>query len=324
MFDSESIKDSQVEFFRQNDIIEFPCFCISRQGGRTAMEILSRALILEGKYTYLGQNLTGFRSMGTNTFVIRFGDTPEIPPGISINNPKGILIMHDAMLRPKKGMDAFLTQLSVQDAMNQVKTGILMVSSAKAPEELAYHFPFEGSVATVDAEAIFSEHVGIQPAPSGITALGLFAAATENLVSLDALKESVMLHERLKMKVREANVLCLEDAYHQTKIAYNMKFDVPDQDTTVKSLDDLERKSVSTKWRRKLPVCETKLCNCARCVSAYMCPEAAITWKDEVMDIDYDVCKACGTCMVECVRDAITMNDAEKATAAKKREGAKR
>jgi Pyruvate/2-oxoacid:ferredoxin oxidoreductase delta subunit len=33
------------------------------------------------------------------------------------------------------------------------------------------------------------------------------------------------------------------------------------------------------------------------------------------MDINYDVCKACGTCMVECVRDAITMEDAEKAMA---------
>jgi Pyruvate/2-oxoacid:ferredoxin oxidoreductase gamma subunit/Pyruvate/2-oxoacid:ferredoxin oxidoreductase delta subunit len=321
MIDIDTIKESQAEFFRQNDIIEFPCFCISRQGGRTAMEILTRALILEGKYTYLGQNLTGFRSMGTNTFVIRFGDTPEIPPGISINNPKGILIMHDAMLNPKKGMDAFLTQLSVQDAMGQIKSGLLMVSSAKAPEELAYHFPFEGTVATVDAEAIFSKHVGIQPAPSGITALGLFAAATENMVSLDALKEAVMAHERLKINVREANVLCLEEAYHQTRIARYMKFDALGQGAQLKGRDDLERKSVSTKWRRKLPVCDTSHCNCAGCVSAYMCPEAAITWKDEIMDIDYDVCKACGTCMVECVRNAIIMDDAEK-VAAKKQEGA--
>jgi Pyruvate/2-oxoacid:ferredoxin oxidoreductase gamma subunit/Pyruvate/2-oxoacid:ferredoxin oxidoreductase delta subunit len=320
MFDSDSIKESQAEFFKKNDIIEFPCFCIARQGGRTAMEILTRALILEGKYTYLGQNLTGLRSLGTNTFVIRFGDTPEIPPGISINNPRGILIMHDAMLSAKKGMDALMTQLSVQDVMNQVKTGILMVSTAKAPEELDYQFPFEGTVATVDAEAIFSERIGIQPAPSGIATLGLFAAATENLVSLDALKEAVLAHERLSTKVREANVLCLDDAYHQARVVHNMKFEAPDQDRTSKGFDDLERQSISTKWRRKLPVCDTSQCYCAGCVSAYMCPEAAITWNDEIMEFDYVVCKACGTCMVECVRDAIEMEDAEKATAAKNQE----
>ncbi len=315
MFDINSIKESQIEFFQKNEIIEFPCFCIARQGGRTAMEILTRALILEGKYTYLGANLTGLRSMGTNSFVIRFGDTPEIPPGMGLNNPKGILIMHDAMLSAKKGVDSFMTSLSPQDAMAQLKTGVLMVSTAKAPEELNYPFSFEGTVATVDAEAIFSKRIGIQPAPSGIATLGLFAAATDNLLSLDGLKEAVLAHERLDMNVREANVLCLEDAFHQAKVVRNMKFEAPEQDAL--DIRKIDRKSISTKWRRKLPVCNTAECNCAGCASAYYCPEAAISWKDEVMDINYDVCKACGTCMVECVRDAITMEDAHKATADK-------
>ncbi|MCP4753783.1 MAG: hypothetical protein GY866_23105 [Proteobacteria bacterium] len=315
MFDKTSIRESQIEFFQQNDIIEFPCFCIARQGGRTAMEILTRALILEGKYTYLGANLTGLRSMGTNSFVIRFGDTPEIPPGIAVNNPKGILIMHDAMLGAKKGVDSFMTSLRPQDVMAELKTGILMVSTAKTPDELDYPYSFEGTVATVDAEAIFSERIGIQPAPSGIATLGLFAAATDNLLGLDALKEAVMAHERLNTKMREANVLCLEAAFQRTKVVHDMKFEAPEQDDSPTELRKMERKSISTKWRRKLPVCNTAECNCAGCASAYYCPEAAISWTDEVMDINYDVCKACGTCMVECVRDAITMEDAEKATA---------
>ena len=317
MFDTISIKESQTEFFQKNGIIEFPCFCIARQGGRTAVEILTRALILEGRYTYLGQNLTGLRSMGTNSFVIRFGDTPEIPPGMGINNPRGILVMHDAMLSPKKGVDSFMTQLSVQDAMAQLKTGILMVSTAKAPEELNYPFPFEGTVATVDAEAIFSKRIGIQPAPSGITTLGLFAAATDDLVSLDALKEAVMAHERLDIKIREANVLCLEDAFHQARVVQNMTFEAPEEEAA--DPRKMKRKSISTKWRRQLPVCNIAECTCAGCASAYFCPEAAISWHNDVMDIDYDVCKACGTCVEECVRDAMTMEDAEKATAPKSR-----
>jgi Pyruvate/2-oxoacid:ferredoxin oxidoreductase gamma subunit/Pyruvate/2-oxoacid:ferredoxin oxidoreductase delta subunit len=318
MFDDINIKESQAEFFQKNDIIEFPCFCIARQGGRTALEILSRALILEGKYTYLGANLTGLRSMGTNSFVIRFGDTPEIPPGFSINNPKGILVMHDAMLSAKKGRESFMSTMSPQDAMNQLKTGIIMVSTSKAPEELDYLYDFEGTVATVDAEAIFSEHIGIQPAPSGITTLGLFAAATGDLVSLDALKEATLAHERLKTKIREANVLCLEDAYKQAKIVHDIKFEAPEQDSESEHIRKMDRKSISTKWRRKLPVCNTAECNCAGCASAYYCPEAAIVWEDEIMSINYDVCKACGTCMVECVRDAITMEDADKVTPEKK------
>ncbi len=316
MFDKINIKEAQAEFFQKNDIIEFPCFSIARQGGRTALEILSRALILEGKYTYLGANLTGLRSMGTNSFVIRFGDTPEIPPGFSINNPKGILVMHDAMLGAKKGVNSYLSAMSPQDAMTRLKTGILMVSTANAPEELEYFFDFEGTVATIDAEAIFSEHIGIQPAPSGITTLGLFAAATGDLVSLDALKEATLAHERLKTKIREANVLCLEDAYNQAKIVHDMKFKAPEPDSESEHIRKRGR-SISTKWRRKLPVCKTELCNCAGCASAYYCPEAAIVWKDEILSIDYDVCKACGTCMVECVRDAITMEDADKVTSEK-------
>ena len=318
MFDELNINEAQAEFFEKNDIIEFPCFCIARQGGRTALEILSRALILEGKYTYLGANLTGLRSMGTNSFVIRFGESPEIPPGFTINNPKGILFMHDAMIEPTRGFGGFIASMTPQSAMSQLKTGILMVSTNKSPEELSYLYDFEGTVATVDAEAIFSEHIGIQPAPSGITTLGLFAAATDDLVSLDALKEATLAHERLKTKVREANVLCLEDAYKQAKVVHDMKFEAPDPDSKTEQDGRKKRQSISTKWRRKLPVCNTELCNCAGCASAYYCPEAAIAWKDEIMEIDYDVCKACGTCMVECVRDAIAMEDADKVIPEKK------
>ena len=314
MLDDISIEQAQAEFFQKNDIIEFPSFCIARQGGRTALEILSRALILEGRYTYLGANLTGLRSMGTNSFVIRFGDSPEIPPGFTINNPKGILFMHDAMISSgsRRGLGSFIAAMTPQSAMSQLKTGILMVSTTKSPEELDYGYDFEGTVATVDAEAIFSEHIGIQPAPSGITTLGLFASATGDLVSLDALKEATLAHERLKTKVREANVLCLEDAYKQAKVVHDMKFEAPDPDSKTEQITSSRRQSISTKWRRKLPVCNVAECNCAGCASAYYCPEAAIAWKDEIMEIDYDVCKACGTCMVECVRDAITMEDADK------------
>jgi Pyruvate/2-oxoacid:ferredoxin oxidoreductase delta subunit len=186
-----------------------------------------------------------------------------------------------------------------------------MVCTSKSPEELAetYPFPFQGTVATVDAEAIFSKHVGIQPAPSGITALGLFVAATGKLVKIESVKEATMAHERLNRKVREENLPCLVEAYETAQVV---------SDVIIEERKDLQKAAnksggSGTKWGKKLPFTSNPSnCTCAECMSAYFCPEAAITWQDDVMHFDLDACKSCGTCAVECLHDAITMEKAEK------------
>ncbi len=316
MIQNINIEECRNEYFQQNHIDEYPVFCIARQGGRTAMEILTRALIMEGKYAYLGQNLTGLRSMGTNSFVLRVSDNPNIPPGFNLNAPKGLMLMHEALVSLKKGMLDFMTQLSSSDAIKQFKTGLLMVNTPKSPEDLVYPVSFKGTVATVDAEKIFSEIISIRPAPSGITSLGLFAAATEDLVDIETLKKAVMLHDRLDKKTRETNIICLEEAYKQTKVIHDIKFEVTEDQEASNELN-IDNRGVSTKWRKRVPVCDTANCNCAECLSAYYCPEAAINWKDNHMHIDYDVCKSCGTCALVCVRDAITIEDTEKVAAEK-------
>ncbi|MBW2087178.1 MAG: hypothetical protein JRI54_14305, partial [Deltaproteobacteria bacterium] len=95
MTDKINIKSSLNDFFVQGGIHEFPIFCIARQGGRTAVEILARAVIMEGKHAYIGQNLTGLRSMGANSIVIRFAENEDIPPGFNVTNPEGALFMHE-------------------------------------------------------------------------------------------------------------------------------------------------------------------------------------------------------------------------------------
>lgn len=301
----------QTAYFRQKNIAEYPVFSIARQGGRSAMEILVRALIMTGRYTYLGQNLTGLRSMGTNSFVVRFSDDPEIMPGIGVNAPKGAMIMHDALLNPDQGVAGLLTQLSPVEVMKNLGSGILMVSTDRSPEELEYPYEFEGTVATVDAEAIFSELIGIQPAPSGITCLGLFAAAT-GVLDIDALKQATLEHERLSRKVREANVACLQEAFDRTVVAHDVRFDTWEPSDAADRGSGGKSGSVSVQWRRDLPVCDVSQCICVNCAAAIYCPEAAITWRDEVMAIDYSACKACGTCVVECVKGAIAMEDANR------------
>jgi len=315
MMEQVSIKECVDEYFVKNDIYEFPAFCIARQGGRTALEILTRAFILEGKYAYLGQNLSGLRGMGSNGFVIRFADTPEIPPGISVNRPKGFMLMHESLTSTKQGLGDLMSQMKRVDMLRQFNSGILMVCTSKSPDELAatYPFPFQGTVATVDAEAIFSKRVGIQPAPSGITALGLFVAATGDMLDIESVKQATLAHERLGRKVREQNVPCLEEAYDKAKVVNDVI--IGEQEGSRKAA---HKSGISgSKWTKDLPLCDLSKCSCAECVSAYFCPEAAITWRDDVIDIDYDACKSCGTCAVECLHDALTMENAAKVMAAK-------
>ncbi len=316
-----NIKSSLDDFFVQGGIHEFPIFCIARQGGRTAVEILARAFIMEGKHAYIGQNLTGLRSMGINSMVIRFADTEDIPPGIGINRPEGALFMHEILTSPARGL-SFMSQLTPGEVIERLATGVLMVCTSKAPEEVAYPVPFEGTVATVDAEAIFAERVGIQPAPSGITALGLFVAATGDLVKIESVKEATMAHERLGKKVRELNVLCLEEAYEKARVAHNLKLpglpkekkkDIVSSPRKPDGSSHRQTRSMSAMWRRKLPVCDMTKCDCSECLSAYFCPEGAISWEEDVVHFDYNFCKSCGTCAQECLFNAITMEEANRA-----------
>ena len=321
LVDEVEIKQLLKEEFVRSQLYEFAFFSIGRQGGRTALEILARALIKEGKNVYVGQNLTGKRSMGTNSIVARFGAASDIPETVSIMNPSGLMFMHEALVWPDYGAYA---QIKRAEVVSKFQSGLLMVCTSKAPEEVEYPIDFTGTVATADAEAIFLEKVSIQPPPSGITSLGLFAAANKDLVSLESVKQATLAHERLSKRVRELNVDCIQKAYETARIAQNVqlkgKMSLPEyvelgNRPPSSDLITPEEKSVSTLWRECLPVCDVKKCVCIECLAAYYCPEGVISWKDEAYHVDYDFCKGCGTCALECPEKAIAMEDSEKVMA---------
>lgn len=306
------------EHYDRSGLYEFPFFCIGRQGGRTAVEILARALIAEGKSVYLGQNL-GRRSLGTNTMVVRFAESGDIPPGMCVSRPSGMMFMHEALMWPDHaGLD--YSQIRRPEFVKGFRSGTLMVCTSRSPEELEYPVDFEGTVATVDAEAVFTEKLSIQPAPCGITALGLFVAATGDLVSLEAIKEATLGYERLSKRVRQLNAECIQAAYERAKVLRNGKIKgkvSAEEFSRIASRKPSsefitpEEKSASTSWRELLPVCDVRKCVCAECIAAYSCPEGVITWKDEEFSLDYDFCKGCGTCARECPESAVTMELAE-------------
>lgn len=321
MAEELDIQKSLEEHYVRNGIQEFPFFSIGRQGGRTAVEILARAFIMEGKNVYVGQNLTGKRSMGTNSIVARFSDSLDLPATISVLHPNGVMFMHEALMWPDYGA---YSQIKRADVVSRFQSGLLMVCTSQAPEEVEYPIDFSGTVATADAEGIFIEKVGIQPAPSGITALGLFVAATGNLISLDTVKKATWQHERLSKRVRELNVECIQKAYETTRVSKDIKLkgkvsveEYIELGNRKPSSDMItpEEKSVSTLWREHLPVCDIRKCVCIECLAAYYCPEGVIRWKDESYQVDYEFCKGCGTCALECPEKAIVMEEAEKVLA---------
>jgi pyruvate ferredoxin oxidoreductase delta subunit len=305
------------------DFQEFLFFCLARQGGRTAIEILARALIHQGKSVFVGQNLTGARSVGTNHMVVRVGDTPDLPRGMAAERPTGIMFLHEALVWPDPS--EVVAQVKRSEGILTTRTGsLLMVSTARAPRDVVYPIDFSGTVATVDAEEVFAGRVDIRPAPSGITALGLFAAANRDLVDIEALKESVLEHDRLSPRVRQLNAECMEEAFQRAKVARKVKLkgsmtpaefaaSIMKRPTT--AVLDSSQKGVSTEWREELPVLDAGLCTCEVCFSAMACPEAVIRWHDGNIDMDYSFCKGCGSCANECPPGAITMDIAESVLA---------
>jgi len=65
-------------------------------------------------------------------------------------------------------------------------------------------------------------------------------------------------------------------------------------------------------WRSEKPLWyEDKCTHCMICWT--FCPDSSIMVKDQKMyDIDYDHCKGCGICAIECPKDAIDMEPEDK------------
>ncbi|MFZ8790825.1 MAG: 4Fe-4S binding protein [Thermosphaera aggregans] len=59
-------------------------------------------------------------------------------------------------------------------------------------------------------------------------------------------------------------------------------------------------------WRALKPVVDHN--KCTKCMLCWLfCPEMAIVWDGEKIQVNYDYCKGCGICAHECPVKAISM-----------------
>jgi len=64
--------------------------------------------------------------------------------------------------------------------------------------------------------------------------------------------------------------------------------------------------SINSGWRTFKPVIDYNKCvNCLRCF--LVCPDGVIDKSGDKLEIDFDYCKGCGVCAVECKLGAIQM-----------------
>lgn len=61
-------------------------------------------------------------------------------------------------------------------------------------------------------------------------------------------------------------------------------------------------------WRVERPIVDSE--KCTHCLVCYMCcPDGTINKGESVVEIEYDFCKGCGICAVECPFQAIRMEE---------------
>lgn len=295
---------------------EITVVSIAGQGGALATEMLSAAMAKEGKFSSVNMRTTGERRMSPVINCMKVADEPMLPNS-SNYDPAELLVMEEQLFRNQHEW--------IIQAIQSIRRGTLVVASPRWPHEIGFPAEFEGAVATVDATAIAEEVLPMRPAPSGLTFLGLYAAAT-GAVKLESICAAI--EERFPGKLGAMNAAGARLAYERARVQSSVRF----QDGKAKlRVEHFELDKVSGKpkfqrprllgategnpflaWRPRLPVTDETNCTCKFCITPTFCPEAVIFWRNGRYVVDYEYCKGCGICAEVCVHQTIQMIDSKQ------------
>lgn len=169
------------------------------QGAVTSAELVAQAAIDSGKYA------TAFPSFGPERRgapVVAFARIDDHPIRLrsKIYHPDAVVVLDPSLLEianPAEGIN---------------NNGVIVINTAKTPEEIGNKLSYKGKMALVDATQIAGEILGLPI--TNTTMIGALLKGAD-LLSVDALKEPV---QRRFGKIASKNIKAMERAYAETKI----------------------------------------------------------------------------------------------------------
>jgi pyruvate ferredoxin oxidoreductase gamma subunit len=169
------------------------------QGAVTSAELLASAAIKEGKYAQAFPSFGPERRGAPVVAFCRISDKGILLRAV-ISRPDIVLVLDPGVLR-------------LVDVGHGLKTdGILVTNTRFSPEEIKKELGLKSRVATVDANRIAQEELGLPI--TNTTMLGALLKASE-VVDKEAMIEP--LQERFG-RLAERNIKAFERAYKETKI----------------------------------------------------------------------------------------------------------
>ncbi|MDO9516319.1 MAG: pyruvate ferredoxin oxidoreductase subunit gamma [Syntrophales bacterium] len=170
------------------------------QGAVTSVETLALAAIGEGQYA---QGFPSFGPERRGAPVAAFNriDDKKIRVRSGIYNPDVVIVLDSSLM----------ALVNVAEGLKP--EGVLIVNTAKSPEEVKKETGFKGTVATVDASKIAREEMGVPI--TNTTMIGAVVKAT-GLVKIESVKEP--LKKRFG-RIAQKNINAMERAYRELKIA---------------------------------------------------------------------------------------------------------
>lgn len=168
------------------------------QGAVTSVELLAQAAIGVGKYA---QGFPSFGPERRGAPVAAFSriDDKKIKVRSGIYKPDVVIVLDSSLI----GL------VNVTDGLKP--DGVLIVNTARTPQELKKELNFSGVVATVDGTGIARKEMGVPIANT--TMIGALIKMT-GFMGLDDLKESV---EHRFGRIAQKNLTAMKRAYEEIK-----------------------------------------------------------------------------------------------------------
>ncbi|MFA0784889.1 2-oxoacid:acceptor oxidoreductase family protein [Fervidibacter sacchari] len=287
----------------QRTLIEVRWHARAGQGAKTAANILAQAALREGKYAQSFPEFGPERRGAPMQAFNRLSDQPFYMHS-SITEPD-IVIVVDPHL-----MDT----IPVTEGLKP--NGWVIINTPLPPEEAQERWELKPyRVATVDASGIARETLR-QDIPN-VPLLGAFARVT-GLISLETLQKDTA--QRLEKRYRdrpqviEANLKALERGYNEVRWVDAKTTELVVHETArieAKGWKELPMGGVipepatsamyrTGSWRLERPIFDPQ--KCVQCLMCWLvCPDASIILENgKVVGIDYDHCKGCGLCSLQC------------------------